>query len=412
VKTKLNTQQLQRNVRLQVILRVFQKRVFLPLTPIYFTAVGGLSLQDLGILAMWFAAVQVIVEIPTGMLADRFGKVRAERVGAFLNICSTLLYVFMPNHLGIFVGVGLEAIGYSFFGGSCEALLHDTLQAQGRIKRYTQTLSRIQSMSLAINAVLVTVVPLTYKFDPRYPFLIGTLAYTTLFVTTFFLREVYPYAPSQHASKRHWMPRWSVIRRYKKYGLFLMSFGIISALYTAPTDFVTIALRDLGMRPESLGFLFGVASLVGVAAGWFMHLFKKFPFYVYGLVDWVFIFIWFAAVWFSNLRVLLVVYIINMAFWRYRRIIYQEKILQILQTNQKATALSVMNNATQINELYVPIVFGFAAAAYGIPATFGMASLFLIGFLFVWIAALRTIPGDTLEPQHVIPDAPVTARND
>lgn len=106
---------------------------------------AGFDIRQIGLLATWFSLIQVLVEVPTGMFADRFGKVQSERIGAFLNVCATLLYVFQPNTTGIFTGVALEAIGYSFFGGACEALLHDTLQAQGRIGDYTKALARIQS---------------------------------------------------------------------------------------------------------------------------------------------------------------------------------------------------------------------------------------------------------------------------
>lgn len=406
--------QLQRNIYLQVVIRIFQKRVFLPLAPIYFTVVGGLSLQELGLLAMWFAAVQVLVEIPTGVIADKFGKVRSERYGALFNICSTALFVLMPNHTGIFAGIALEAIGYSFFGGASEALLHDTLEAQGRVKQYTKVLSRIQSASLAVNAVLVSLVPLTYRINPAYPFILGALAYTVLFVTTFFLAEVYPPGRTKVPISHYLLPiipRWSQVKRYKKYGLFFASFGLLSALYTGPTDFVTLALRDLGMRPETLGVLLGAASLVGVVVGWFIHLFKRFPFYVYALVDWGFLFIWLGVVWLGQLSILVVTYVLTMAFWRYRRIIYQEKILKILGTNQKATALSVMNNATQVNEFYVPLLFGAGAAAFGIQTTFGLATIVSLGLLLVWIAAIRTIPSAPVPKAPIIPeDIPISTK--
>lgn len=402
--SRLNPKELQRNVRLQVVLRVFQKRVFLPLAAIYFTSVAGFSLTEIGLLATWFALVQVLVEVPTGMFADRYGKVRSERIGAFLNICATLLYVFAPNHVGIFGGAALEAVGYSFFGGACEALLHDTLQAQGRVSNYTKILARIQSASLAINAVLVSLVPLTYQLNPRYPFLLGTLAYVVLFVTTFYLREVYPGQHTADQTRPTISQRLAILRRYRSLVPFLLAFGIISALYTAPSDFANIAFRDLGLAPEKLGFVFAAGSVVGVAFGWVLHWFKRLPFYVYALVDWSVLVIWLLSVWSANLSLMIVVNIGTMAFWRYRRIIYQEKLLEVLQTNRKATALSVMNNAGQLNELYIPVLFGLSAAQVGIPQTYGLAALVMLGVLALWIYALRNLPANAVSTENATPE--------
>lgn len=402
--SQLSEAELTRNVRLQVILRVFQKRVFLPLAAIYFTTVAGFSLSDIGLLAFWFAAIQVVAEVPTGMFADRYGKVTSERLGAAMNVCATLLYVFAPSKLGIFAGMALEAIGYSFFGGACEALLHDTLHAQGRVDQYTKMASRIQSVSLAINAVLLALVPMTYRIDPRYPFMLGTLAYAILLASTFFLKEVYPHKPRTAKTVQTIGAKITILKLHRKFILFLLTFGIISALYTAPSDFVNLALRDLGLQPQRMGILFAAASLAGVVFGWFLHLFKRFPFRVYALTDWFMLFIWLASVWTNRLWVLMAAYVITMAFWRYRRIIYQEKLLNILQTNKKATALSVMNNAGQLNELYIPLLFGFGAAAFGIPKTFGLAAIASVGLLFLWLAALRTIPLGSVPTAAVSPE--------
>ena len=402
--TQVSEKHLQRNVHLQIILRIFQMRVFLPLTAIYFMAVANFSLSGIGLLAVWFAVVRVVFEVPTGMFADRFGKVLSERLGAALNVGATLLYVFAPFKLGIFAGATLEAVGYSFFGGACEALLHDTLQAQGRISQYTKVLGRIQSASLAVNAVLLALVPLTYKYNHRYPFLLGTVAYVLLFVTTFFLKEVYPHNQRNAGSRSR--TRVSFVRlssQYRKYVLFLLCFGIISALYTAPSDFINLTIRDLGLRPEQMGFLFSAASIVGVVFGWFLHLLKRLPFRMYALLDWAVLAVSMASVWLNKLVVVLVVYIVTMSFWRYRRIIYQEKLLEILQTNKKATALSVMNNATQLNELYLPLLFGLGASAWGIPHTFGIAFAGTLALLGFWIVSLRSVPDNSIRTQNVVP---------
>ncbi|MCA9330546.1 MFS transporter [Candidatus Saccharibacteria bacterium] len=405
MKTGLTSAQLQRNVRLQVFLRIFQKRVFLPLAAIYFMSVAGFDVQKIGLLATWFALLQVIVEVPTGMYADRFGKVQSERIGAFLNICATLLYVLEPNTVGIFTGMALEAIGYSFFGGACEALLHDTLQAQGRIAAYTKTLARIQSISLAVNAVLVGLVPLTYAIDPRLPFVVGTVAYLSLFGVTFLLHEVYPgasrEAPTMRPSLR---TRLKVVLQYRRLVPFLLVFGFISALYTAPSDFANLAFKELGLAPERLGFVFAAGSIVGVGFGWVLHWFKKMPFYVYALTDWLVLWVWLASVWTRNLEVMVAVNICTMAFWRYRRIIYQEKLLEVLGTNRKATALSVMNNASQMNELYIPVVFGVMAGAFTIPQAYGIASLVLLAVLPAWLWVIRGLSSRAVTTCIAIPE--------
>lgn len=235
--------------------------------------------------------------------------------------------------------------------------------------------------------------------------MIGTLAYMMLFGVTFLLGEVYPVAAKEAATTRPTIKsRLSIVLTYRSLVPFLLTFGLISALYTAPSDFANLAFKQLGLAPEHLGLVFAAGSIVGVGFGWILHWFKRLPFYVYALTDWAVLWLWLATVWTRNLQLMIVVNVLTMAFWRYRRIIYQEKLLEVLGTNKKATALSVMNNASQINELYIPVIFGMVAGALSIPQAYGIASVVVLVVLPAWVWVLRGLSGKAVSVRQAAPD--------
>ena len=63
-----------RNIKLYIFVRIFAKRVFLPLSAIYFMDQVGFTIQDIGLLAAFYCFIQLLVEVPTGYFADRVDR--------------------------------------------------------------------------------------------------------------------------------------------------------------------------------------------------------------------------------------------------------------------------------------------------------------------------------------------------
>lgn len=81
----------------------------------------------------FFTAGMVIFEVPTGVIADTFGRRTSYLLGALTLAVSTLLYLFMWQIHGPFWGWAASSIllglGFTFFSGALEAWLVDALAA-------------------------------------------------------------------------------------------------------------------------------------------------------------------------------------------------------------------------------------------------------------------------------------------
>jgi MFS family permease len=372
-----------RNVRLYVFVKVFAKRVFLPLSAIYFVDQFGFSIREIGLLALVFAIAQLIAELPTGYFADRIARVTSIRIGALLNVSATLLYVFAPDKSWIFVAQILEAVGYSFLAGAGEALIHDSLVVRKDTKDYSKILSRAQSVSLIINAIFIALVPMTYRIDPRLPFLLGSLTYLSLFVFALFMHDVKREKPVKRKQRK--ISFKSLITK-KSIIAFGLLFGLVGALYTAPNDMLNLAIRDFGMKPELLGWVYAAASICGAALGVFAHLLKRLSFRNYMILDSTVLVCMFIAPFTGSATLLAVSFIISIAFWRYRRIIYQDHLLTLYPTRYKATLLSAMSNVEQLNALWLPLSIALVVNQFGFQKGFGLVGLFALTIvpLYVW----------------------------
>lgn len=370
-----------RNIKLYIFVRIFAKRVFIPITAIYFIDTAGFTIRDIGLLSAFFSLVQLLAEVPTGYFADRIGRVQSIRMGAILAAIATTIYVFIHHKTGIYLGVMLEALAYSFLGGAGEALIHDSLVVKDKVADYTKILSRTQSVSLIANAVLIALVPMTYGLNKAYPFAIGTLAYLILIAFTFFMHDV---SRASSIVKHKFEGLTRVIRK-RHILLFAITFGIIAALYTSPNDMFNIALRDYGINVSLIGWVYALGSVVGALIGPVFHHLRKLRLSTYLLIDVTSLLSVYLAAYTRQPYILATAVIFGIAFWRYRRIIYQDYLLTLYPTSYKATLISAMNNLEQLNSIWLPLVITSAVYTFGISRGLGLIGLFALSISPIFI---------------------------
>jgi MFS family permease len=99
----------------------------------------------------FFTAGQVLFEVPTGVVADTWGRRASYLLGAGTLLGSTLLYLLMWQTQAPFWGWALASVsiglGFTFFSGAVEAWLVDALVATGYEDDFESVFARGQSVS-------------------------------------------------------------------------------------------------------------------------------------------------------------------------------------------------------------------------------------------------------------------------
>lgn len=95
----------------------------------FFTDWGGLNLTQVQLLQSWFMLWIFLFEVPTGVIADRFGRKTSLVVAGGAITLATQIYGHAA-HLGLFlIGEMLFAFGYACISGARDALVYDFLRA-------------------------------------------------------------------------------------------------------------------------------------------------------------------------------------------------------------------------------------------------------------------------------------------
>ncbi|MGB2962558.1 MAG: MFS transporter [Anaerolineales bacterium] len=139
----------------------------------------GLTFLQIGILYSIRDVATNILEIPTGVVADSFGRRRA-MVAAFLSyITSFMVFYFLKDFLYLSLAMVLFAFGEAFRSGTHKALILEYLKVQGisdlKVAYYGLTRSASQ-LGSAVNALIAAGL-VFYSGSYRVMFLASTIPY-------------------------------------------------------------------------------------------------------------------------------------------------------------------------------------------------------------------------------------------
>lgn len=99
-------------------------------------AARGFSLTQIGFAETIFHFTSFLFEVPSGVMADVFGRRRCMIASQCISAMAAAAMLFSDSMGDICVGMALSALSYNFASGSREALAYESLKCCGRQADY------------------------------------------------------------------------------------------------------------------------------------------------------------------------------------------------------------------------------------------------------------------------------------
>ncbi|NJJ41710.1 MFS transporter [Paenibacillus apii] len=109
----------------------------------------GMSIQLVVYTEMIFAVTVVLLELPTGIIADRWSRKRMLVLASLLGCFEFLILLYADSFRHFALAVFLAAVGRTAGSGAENALLYDSLKAAGREESFEQALGRLNAVDIA-----------------------------------------------------------------------------------------------------------------------------------------------------------------------------------------------------------------------------------------------------------------------
>ena len=131
--------------------------LFLPIWVIYIQGKFNLSLTEVTFNDSAFWITMALTEIPTGAVADTWGRKQSQVIGMIIASGSILLFGLAPFYALVLIANSLWAIGITFISGADIAMFYDTLKVLDLEDQYPKYRGRLQAavlVSIATSGVL------------------------------------------------------------------------------------------------------------------------------------------------------------------------------------------------------------------------------------------------------------------
>jgi len=157
----------------------------------FYTQWGHLSLTQVQILQSWLMVWMFILNIPTGVFADHYGRKISLALGSIILSLSCVLYVLIPGFYPFLVAEFLAALGTTFVVGANSALIYDFLKLNNRENESQKILGRssaIGSLGTVIAAPIGSIIAASFgirapMFTSAIPLLLAAFIILTVHET-------------------------------------------------------------------------------------------------------------------------------------------------------------------------------------------------------------------------------------
>ncbi|MFW9896846.1 MAG: MFS transporter, partial [Candidatus Thorarchaeota archaeon] len=154
----------------------------------FFLTWGRINYVEVMLLQSIFTMVMLLLEIPSGAIADYIGRKFSLILGALVNSIAALIYGSYPSIFIFAIGETLWAFAGALISGTDQALVYDTLRKLNKEEEISKVMARNRSFMLIgigisapvgsfIGAYLSLNLVMTFMF---FPFIIATLVAFTL----------------------------------------------------------------------------------------------------------------------------------------------------------------------------------------------------------------------------------------
>jgi len=132
----------------------------------------GLSLTEILLVNVFFSTANVVMEYPSGYVSDRLGYRLALIVACLFGIAGWSAYLVAHTFWHVIGAEMLLGVCYAFISGSDNALLYETLRANGRTELYTRCDGRMAGWAQIGEAGGALCAGLMYVTAPLLPFMV------------------------------------------------------------------------------------------------------------------------------------------------------------------------------------------------------------------------------------------------
>ncbi|QOR35306.1 MFS transporter [Clostridium sp. 'deep sea'] len=216
-----------------------------------------------------YAVTIIFLEIPTGILADKFSRKKMIVFASFLTLCEFIIIIYANNFWHFALVVFIAGISTSMVSGSETALLYDTLKKANQENKFETVLGQIKAADFS--AALIAALAggfLANKFNYEFNYYLSIVSVMISFMASLTLVDVKVTSNNDKPIplKQYITSSLQVFKNNPNITIIVVSGMFLVATLTYLDEFWQVYLNNLNIPIYSFG-IFGALFLMGRIPG-------------------------------------------------------------------------------------------------------------------------------------------------
>ncbi len=278
-------------LRLYLLISLLEEPLFWgPILLVAMAKLGHMSTEQIFLSEALATGLVLILDAPSGMLADLIGRKQCVALGKLCFLISTLFLAFMDSPLHGYIANVLWAVGVSLRSGAESALIYDELQKRNALDEYQPLMKKTHSYGFFITACTTLATGFIAEVDLRLPLLISLpgVIISSVLILFFPAEDKRTYEHTLANYKKHMTEAVYIVRSNNKLKILLIWFALLGM--TGKIYFFTYnPYLELAKVPYwQVGIIFcGINLFAFVASRYAFQLQEKMKCVGFGVFFWL-----------------------------------------------------------------------------------------------------------------------------
>ena len=346
-----------------------------------YLASKGLSLAWIGIMEGIFHVTSMLMETPTGVVADLFGR----KTSRLLGIVSYLIHIgllLMGTQIWHYIIAFIFcALAYNLDSGAAEALVYDSLKVNGEEGTYAKVAGVKEVLFQAASGLGVVIGGYLAVVNYDLPYYVTAAVTSVALMIGLSFKEVPVPNQIKHPSimkaiKHQYVSSFDFVKKQPRMLYLTLILNIVSTFVLIGFFYAQNYWQGMGVLESYIGIMLAVHALFSALGGFFAHKIearlgeKKLIVISYVLVTLLYYLLFFK--WTSFVAIMLIGFIDSLMF-----VVMNSYMNHMIPSEQRATLLSFSSMVFSIIMIIFFPVVGFVGDILGLANTFLILAVIL-----------------------------------
>ena len=350
---------------------------------IVFYQKNDITIFQITTLDVIWAVAAFVMEIPTGILSDRWSRKYMLVLSSLFAATGFFIFSITGSFLPFAIATILMALRFSFWSGTANALLYDSLKEAGEETQFEGILGKSKLFGLISISIAGIIGGLFAVNNIRLPFVLSMVSSVIAALVALSFKEPQGHTSTQEVKLLEHLKRsvtfviTSPLIRFVFLYLVLMDIAI-----TYLDEYDQLYLTAINFPLAAFGIWIAVRRLLGGLGGYFAEKFKNRS---SGYIKSIALFAMIVAlvmIAFGNQYIGLMAFLLIFPIWGIAEVLIYGEIHAQVASSQRATIESLIVFFGVILDIPTRLSFGIISQNFGIK----------IGYLFVMLALLIYTP--------------------